>query len=203
MRSVAVFLATVCLLFGFSRIAEARVNIHVDLSTQTMHVSSANGDYDWPISSARSGFRTPRGSFGVQSLQVMHRSRKYHNSPMPHSIFFSGGYAIHGTYETGALGNPASHGCIRLAPSHAAALFAMVKAEGARIAISGSVPDGETRYASRSERHHASRYAAAQRRGAPTNGWATRSTFDENDALGYAPVVAPSFYRWMEDPVGY
>ena len=42
--------------------------------------------------------------------------RKYHMSPMPHSIFFRGGYAIHGTYATGSLGRPASHGCVRLSP---------------------------------------------------------------------------------------
>jgi L,D-transpeptidase catalytic domain len=49
---------------------------------------------------------------------------------MPHSIFFHGGYAIHGTYEINRLGGPASHGCIRLHPANAAALFALVKREG-------------------------------------------------------------------------
>jgi hypothetical protein len=70
----------------------------------------------------------------------MHYSRKYHMSPMPHSIFFNGGYAIHGTYETGFLGRPASHGCVRLAPGHAARLFEMVRQEGATITIVGAPP---------------------------------------------------------------
>lgn len=74
------------------------------------------------------------------SLQRMHYSKKYHNSPMPHSIFFRGGYAIHGTGAVSQLGRPASHGCIRLAPGNAARLFQMVKAEGASIHISGSPP---------------------------------------------------------------
>lgn len=39
---------------------------------------------------------------------------------MPHSIFFHGGYAIHGSYEINRLGGPASHGCIRLHPANAA-----------------------------------------------------------------------------------
>jgi lipoprotein-anchoring transpeptidase ErfK/SrfK len=60
----------------------------------------------------------------------MWRSRKYHNSPMPHSVFFHGGYAIHGTYETRNLGRPASHGCIRLHPEDAARFFAMVQEAG-------------------------------------------------------------------------
>jgi L,D-transpeptidase catalytic domain len=47
-----------------------------------------------------------------------------------HSIFFHGGYAIHGSYEINRLGGPASHGCIRLHPANAATLFALVKQKG-------------------------------------------------------------------------
>ena len=122
--------------------ARAEVAIDVDLSTQTMHVRSATASYDWAVSTARQGFSTPRGRYGVQSLQAMHYSRLYHNSPMPHSIFFNGGYAIHGTYATGALGAPASHGCVRLSPGHAGTLFDLVRAEGAEIQIHGRPPFG-------------------------------------------------------------
>jgi lipoprotein-anchoring transpeptidase ErfK/SrfK len=62
----------------------------------------------------------------------MHYSRKYDNSPMPHSIFFKGGYAIHGTGYVRYLGRPASHGCIRLAPGNAARLFSLVRQHGFR-----------------------------------------------------------------------
>jgi hypothetical protein len=120
--------------------AEATVSIQIDLSSQTMHVSSNSGSYSWPISTARWGYRTPHGVFHPQGLQLMHYSKKYHMSPMPHSIFFAGGYAIHGTYETASLGRPASHGCVRLSPAHAAILYQMVQAEGARITITGSPP---------------------------------------------------------------
>jgi hypothetical protein len=123
-----------------AREAQASVTIQIDLSTQTMHVSGNGGSYSWPISTARSGYRTPRGVFHAQGLQLMHYSKKYHMSPMPHSIFFAGGYAIHGTYETRSLGRPASHGCVRLFPAHAAILYQMVKGEGARIAITGAPP---------------------------------------------------------------
>lgn len=107
-----------------------------------MHVESNSGSYDWPISSARSGFYTPNGSYAPTSLQRMHYSKKYHMSPMPYAIFFRGGYAIHGTYETRWLGHPASHGCVRISPQHAEMLFHMVQEEGARIAISGTPPRG-------------------------------------------------------------
>ena len=119
-------------------VCEARVQISVDLSTQTMSVNASNASYAWPISSARDGFVTPRGTYGVESLQSMHYSKKYHNSPMPHSIFFHGGFAIHGTYDLANLGRPASHGCVRISPANAATLYALVQQEGATIQIVGS-----------------------------------------------------------------
>ena len=42
----------------------------------------------------------------------------------------SRGYAIHGSYEVKHLGRPASHGCIRLHPSNAAALYSLVQRYG-------------------------------------------------------------------------
>jgi hypothetical protein len=58
---------------------------------------------------------------------------------MPYSIFFAGGYAIHGSNEISRLGRPASHGCIRLHPGNAAVLFEMVRRSTAntRIVITG------------------------------------------------------------------
>jgi lipoprotein-anchoring transpeptidase ErfK/SrfK len=130
---------------AFGATAKAEVVIDVDLTTQTMHVQSATGSYDWPVSTARAGFVTPRGHFAPTGMERMHYSKKYHNSPMPYSIFFRGGYAIHGTYATSARGAPASHGCVRLSPQHARTLFEMVEREGGSISIMGS----SNRYASR------------------------------------------------------
>jgi L,D-transpeptidase catalytic domain len=134
----AVFLG---LAFAATPVAcEARVAITIDLSSQTMMVDSSEGSYSWPISSARAGYVTPTGHFGVESLQAMHYSRKYDNSPMPHSIFFDGGFAIHGSYETRWLGHPASHGCVRISPANAAVLYRLVQEEGASITIVGEPP---------------------------------------------------------------
>jgi lipoprotein-anchoring transpeptidase ErfK/SrfK len=130
-------LAAVLALF-VPAVAAAKVRIHIDLGSQRMHVTSASGSYSWPVSTARRGYRTPRGVFSARGLQRMHYSSKYDNAPMPHSIFFSGGYAIHGTYATRSLGRPVSHGCVRLSPGHAATLYRMVRQEGASISIGGA-----------------------------------------------------------------
>jgi len=119
--------------------AFAVVRIDIDLGSQTMHVrSDMGGSYVWRISSGQRGYATPRGTFRPRALYMMVHSAKYGNAPMPHSIFFHGQYAIHGTNAIGTLGRPASHGCIRLSPGAAATLFAMVRAEGAQIRIVGS-----------------------------------------------------------------
>ena len=112
------------------------LTIDIDIPSQRMQVRTASGEtLSWPVSTARKGFVTPPGSYTPYSLQKMHYSRKYDMAPMPHSIFFHEGYAIHGTGAVAQLGHPASHGCIRLAPAHAAKLFNMVKLEGAVITI--------------------------------------------------------------------
>ncbi len=151
----SVFAPAMAFLFAPLGAANATTHIHINLSTQTMHVQSSSGSYSWPVSTARAGYSTPRGSFAPTGLQAMHYSRKYHMSPMPHSIFFRGGYAIHGSYETGMLGRPASHGCVRLSPGHAAMLYQMVQSEGGRISIGGAPPRGH--------------YYASARRGAASD----------------------------------
>ena len=84
----------------------------------------------WPVSTARRGKVTPTGSWSAKWLSRHHRSSRYNNAPMPYSIFYNGNYAVHGTYQTKRLGRPASSGCVRLAPAHAAKLFSLAKAEG-------------------------------------------------------------------------
>jgi hypothetical protein len=141
MRVVLKLMLALGILFAAQGAASAFVRVDVDLSSQTMRVASDRGEsYVWPISSGRMGHLTPHGVFRPRALYTMVHSAKYNNAPMPHSIFFYGQYAIHGTNAVGALGNPASHGCIRLSPGAAATLFAMVKAEGAQIRIVGSTP---------------------------------------------------------------
>ena len=138
MRVVTAIAIAIGAWIGSPSAAPALVRIDVDLGAQKMSVASDSGaSFQWPISSGAAGRETPRGTFRPTALYPMVYSWKYGNEPMPHSIFFHGQYAIHGTVELDALGRPASHGCIRLAPSDAAVLFALVSREGALIQISG------------------------------------------------------------------
>jgi len=97
-----------------------------------MHVTVDGVEqYNWPVSTARKGYYTPRGDFRPTRMAAVYYSKKYDNSPMPHSVFFVGGFAIHGTEYVRSLGRPASHGCVRLHPSNAALLYSLVEEYGA------------------------------------------------------------------------
>lgn len=118
-------------LMAFSAPSEARVVAKISLSSQQMNVFvDGHHAYSWPVSTARAGYRTPAGSYRPQALSRFHRSSRYNNAPMPHSVFFHGGYAIHGSYETRRLGRPASHGCVRLSPYHAKLLYELIQDHG-------------------------------------------------------------------------
>lgn len=124
-------LALALMPFSTASAFAATLVANIDLSTQTMVVSH-NGrvKYKWRVSTGRKGYTTPTGSYSAKWLSRNHRSRKYNNAPMPYAVFFRGGYAVHGTYETKRLGRVASHGCVRLAPEHAATFFSLVQKSG-------------------------------------------------------------------------
>jgi hypothetical protein len=120
--------------------AQAGIVITVDKSAQRLSVNvDGVTRYQWPVSTARWGYRTPVGTYRPERLERQWYSRKYDWSPMPHSIFFHHGYAIHGSTEVSRLGRPASHGCIRLHPQNAATLFDLVRhnVSNTRIVVTG------------------------------------------------------------------
>jgi hypothetical protein len=110
----------------------SNVVIAIDKAAQRMAVTvDGKQEYLWKVSTGTGG--APRaGTYRPQRLEKSWFSRKYDMSPMPHSIFFHRGYAIHGTYHISRLGGPASHGCVRLHPANAATLFALVREFGMR-----------------------------------------------------------------------
>jgi lipoprotein-anchoring transpeptidase ErfK/SrfK len=136
-----VFLA-VFLVLAAGRPAAADLFISIDRANQRMTVFDDKAVYMWPVSTGAPGYTTPAGSFRPLRMAVEHYSKEWDDAPMPHSIFFTkAGHAIHGTTHTGSLGAPASHGCVRLAPEHAAFLFNRVEAHGlkaTRIEVTGS-----------------------------------------------------------------
>src|SRR5581483_86804 len=113
--------------------AKAAVVVQIDRSVQQMSVAvDGVARYRWRVSTARRGYITPPGTYHPEFMARRWFSRRYYNSPMPHSIFFYKGYAIHGTFEISRLGGPASHGCVRLDPANAAVLYSIVEREGMR-----------------------------------------------------------------------
>jgi lipoprotein-anchoring transpeptidase ErfK/SrfK len=103
----------------------------VSISEQKMRVMvDGRQAFEWKVSTAGKGYVTPTGSFKPTRMHEMWYSRKYDNAPMPHSVFFHGGYAVHATPHVKRLGRPASHGCIRLHPDNAEEFFELVKAFG-------------------------------------------------------------------------
>ncbi len=162
--------------------------INIDLATQRMVVTeNGAGKFTWAVSSARAGYRTPTGTFKPTWMSAMWYSRQYDMSPMPHSVFFSGGTAIHATYATGQLGTPASHGCVRLSPKNAKTLYNMVSKHGkerTRITVHGQPKNGSWNVASQKQRN-VRRYAAMPYGYAPP-GWYSGQY--------YRPAPSRSYY---------
>jgi lipoprotein-anchoring transpeptidase ErfK/SrfK len=131
MKYVFAFFAALALFMTAPVASQAGVVAKVDLSQQSMNVY-VNGSrrYSWRVSTGRGRYRTPVGSFRPTIMKKMHYSSIYNNAPMPYSVFFLGGYAVHGTNQTKYLGRPASHGCVRLHPSNAARLYSLIKRYG-------------------------------------------------------------------------
>jgi L,D-transpeptidase catalytic domain len=191
-RCLVAIAAMFAMLLGVGA-ATARVDIRVDLASQRMTVTTSGGEsYNWAVSSGRQGYRTPNGVYRPQRLEKKWYSRKYGGN-MPNAVFFRGGYAIHATGETGRLGRPASHGCVRLHPANAARLFALVQQYGkgaTRIAINGIAPDGSQFARSRQEERKPVAVAKAKRK---NTDWATaRGRVLEHDGF-FAPGAAMGF----------
>ncbi|MEQ1647353.1 MAG: L,D-transpeptidase [Hyphomicrobiaceae bacterium] len=126
-KLIAASLTTLGLTFN----ANAAILAKIDLNDQEMQVFvDGKLRHTWSIASGRRGYETPTGSYRPQRLEREWYSRQYDDAPMPYSVFFSGGYAIHGGY--GRMGRPASHGCVRLNTTNAARFYALVAEHGPR-----------------------------------------------------------------------
>ena len=109
----------------------AHVLAHVDLLTQKLELYVDDQLVDvFPVSTGRIGYATPAGEYQPQWITAFWRSRKYHYAPMPWAVFFHDGYAIHGTTDVRHLGQPASHGGIRLKPDNAKIFYTLVLKNG-------------------------------------------------------------------------
>lgn len=110
------------------------VTATVSLSQQVMVVNVVNKaglarTYMWKVSTGKAGYRTPTGAWSPTWLSRNHWSKTY-DAPMPFAVFFHRGYAVHATDAVAKLGQPASHGCIRLHKDNAALFFELVDTYG-------------------------------------------------------------------------
>jgi hypothetical protein len=80
--------------------------------------------------SSDGGIETTRGYYLPYYLNKDHYSRKY-NSPMPNSVFFNGGIAMHATQGASNLAKlgkeKASHGCVRMTLKDSDTFFKLIK----------------------------------------------------------------------------
>jgi hypothetical protein len=197
--------------------ASASLLITIDKSSQRMTVSLDGAEiFNWPVSTGAPGYDTPSGEFKPFRMEAEHFSREWDDAPMPHSIFFTmQGHAIHGSYHK-SIGQPASHGCVRLEPKNARTLFALVKQEhmsNTRVELTGETPGAAGVAVARRERDYQRSYstdddddfvrAMPSRRERVVRGWR-----EYNDGPRYfyyreRPYTPPQRYGYEGQQVPY
>lgn len=155
-QQLRMVLAAFAFLFGSMSAHAERVVISIDKAAQRMIVSvDGLEEYVWPVSTGAPGYATPSGTYRPFRMEEFHFSAEWDDAPMPNSIFFTQqGHAIHGTEHVNSLGRRASHGCVRLAPEDAEALFYLVAEAGmanTTVIIRGGAPN-------KAKRHRGSRW---------------------------------------------
>jgi lipoprotein-anchoring transpeptidase ErfK/SrfK len=81
--------------------------------------------YSVIVSTGKSATPTPTGLFNIQTKYPTARMQgeDYNIPDVPHVMYYSGNYAIHGAYWHRSFGIPISQGCTNVAPDHAAWLY--------------------------------------------------------------------------------
>ncbi len=125
---------------GQCRGEECPVYAHINKKEQRLYLYINGNPVDtFKTSTARSGYKTPDFNRKPDGrIYTKYSSHKYHGGNwnglgnMPYAVFVEGGYAIHGATsgEIHQLGQPASHGCIRIHPKNAKVFNKLVKFAG-------------------------------------------------------------------------
>ncbi|MEM7136528.1 MAG: L,D-transpeptidase [Myxococcota bacterium] len=114
-----------------STVAAGTKWIHVDLGEQTL--VAYEGDkpvYATVISSGKKGYEPPIGTFKVQQKYISTTMNAtdpidgfYEVEEVPWTLYYHGGYALHGAYWHTDFGKVRSHGCTNIAPVDARWLY--------------------------------------------------------------------------------
>jgi lipoprotein-anchoring transpeptidase ErfK/SrfK len=104
--------------------------IEIDLSRQRLFAWEGDKQvYAIIVSTGKAATPTQTGVFAVQTQLRYARMQgdDYDVSDVPYTMYYSGNYAIHGTYWHNRFGTPVSHGCVNVAVDHARWLFYWAK----------------------------------------------------------------------------
>ncbi|MBW1761953.1 MAG: L,D-transpeptidase [Deltaproteobacteria bacterium] len=105
--------------------------IHVDLSEQTLVAYEGDDPvYATLISSGKEGYEPPTGLFEVEQKYISTTMNAtdpidgfYEVEEVPWTLYYHGGYALHGAYWHTDFGKVRSHGCTNIAPVDARWLY--------------------------------------------------------------------------------
>jgi lipoprotein-anchoring transpeptidase ErfK/SrfK len=100
--------------------------IEVNVSTQRLIAWEGNTPvYAVIVSTGTDEHPTITGSFEVQHKfrETRMQGDDYDVPDVPYTMYYYGGYAIHGAYWHNNFGTPVSHGCVNVAVDHARWLF--------------------------------------------------------------------------------
>ncbi len=100
--------------------------IEVNVSTQRLIAWEGGVPvYAVIVSTGTDDHPTPPGTYTIQSKHRTARMQgdDYDVPDVPFTMYYYGGYAIHGAYWHRRFGTPVSHGCVNVAVNHAEWLF--------------------------------------------------------------------------------
>lgn len=100
--------------------------IQIDLSRQRLIAWKGKKPvYAVIVSTGKKETPTRTGIFRVKTKlrKTRMKGEDYDVPDVPHTMYYQGGYAIHGAYWHRRFGTPVSHGCVNVAPDHAKWLY--------------------------------------------------------------------------------
>lgn len=109
-----------------SRQTSSPRRIEIDLSEQRLRAWEGNKlIYSFRTSTGKGSTPTPTGRYSINSKYRLNRmrGRGYDIPNVPYTMYFHGGYAIHGAFWHNRFGTPVSHGCVNLPVNQARKLY--------------------------------------------------------------------------------
>jgi hypothetical protein len=104
--------------------------VDLDISQQVLVAYEGSKPVYATLMSSGRGDRTPTGTYRVWAKLAattmdspQEQENRYSMWDVPWTLYFKGGFALHGTYWHNRFGNRKSHGCINLSPRDAAHIF--------------------------------------------------------------------------------